>query len=311
MNHETGAGRPGPEQLPPLSSGEAVSFWDRLEDPSDRPFAVELTPPAVPDLEPFLRCARELRDAGAHLLTVTDSPGAVPRMDACMLACRIRRELNMEVMPHMTCRDRNQIAAQALLLGLSVEEIRHLLIVTGDPVPASAREELKTVYQFSSRQLLAFVSELNRTLFPRPFHLFAALNVNARNFPRQLSLAREKEDAGCSGFLTQPVFTREAAENLRLARQELRGKILGGIMPIVSHRNAVYLNTEVAGIRLDPDLIARYEGLEREQAEELSLQVSLQTAKLLRPYVDGWYLMTPFLRASLMSRLMEILRRDA
>ena len=67
-------------------------------------------------------------------------------------------------------------------------------------------------------------------------------------------LARQKAENGMCGFLTQPVLTDAALENLRLARETLDARLLGGIIPIVSHRNAVYLNTEVAGIRLDPGL---------------------------------------------------------
>ena len=286
----------------------APDFWEKLNDPGYLPFAVEVTPPAAPDLTGFLDCVREIREGGADLLTVTDSPGAVPRMDACLLACKVWRETGLEVMPHMTCRDRNQIAAQALLMGLSAEGIRQMLIVTGDPIPPDQRAFMKTVYQFSSRKLIAFVSGLNGSLFPQPLHLFAALNVNARNFPRQLNMAREKEEAGAVGFLTQPVFTREALENLALARQELKGKLLGGIMPIVSHKNAVYMNTEIPGIRIDPELIARYEGLNRADAEALALEVSLNTARAMRPLIDGYYLMTPFSRSSLISGLMAGIR---
>ena len=44
-----------------------------------------------------------------------------------------------------------------------------------------------------------------------PFQIFAALNVNAPNFAKQLELAREKEEAGAAGFLTQPVHSPQAS----------------------------------------------------------------------------------------------------
>ena len=65
----------------------------------------------------------------------------------------------------------------------------------------------------------------------------------------QLRLAREKEDCGIRGFLTQPVLSREALDNLKRAREVLKGRLLGGIFPVVSYRNACFLNNEVAGIR--------------------------------------------------------------
>ena len=283
-------------------------FWDALCDPARRPFAVELDSPAGGDIARYMQGARELRDGGAELITVPDSPLALARMDACMTACKLRRELGIEVMPHLACRDRNRIAAQALLLGLSAEEIENILLVTGDPIPRERRETDKGVYHFNSRGLIEFVAGLNETLFPAPFHLFAALNVNARSFPIQLELALEKEARGAVGFLTQPVFTEEALDNLRLARKTLHARLLGGIMPIVSHKNALYLNREVAGIHVDEKTVARYEGADRARGEALALEVSLDIARRMAPYVDGYFLITPFSRTALMVRIMEAIR---
>ena len=111
-----------------------------------------------------------------------------------------------------------------------------------------------------------------------------------------------------SGFLTQPVLSREALENLKLARAELKGKILGGIYPVVSHRNACFLNNEIAGMRVCDEIIALYEGKEREEAEELAVRISTEIAKEITPYTDGIYLMTPFKRVSLMTRILENIR---
>ena len=47
----------------------------------------------------------------------------------------------------------------------------------------------------------------------------------------ELRRAQEKEACGVSGFLTQPVLSAEALDNLKLAHKTLRGKILGGIFP--------------------------------------------------------------------------------
>ena len=82
----------------------------------------------------------------------------------------------------------------------------------------------------------------------------------------KLELAREKEEAGAAGFLTQPVHSPRALDNLARAREALNGYILGGVFPIVSHRNALFLNNEVAGVSVPEEIVARYEGLDREAA---------------------------------------------
>ena len=294
-----------------VRTGREDAFWDALCDPARRPFAVELDSPADGNISRFMAGARELRDGGADLITVADSPFARARMDACLTVCKLRRELGIDVMPHITCRDRNLIATQALLMGLSAEDVGKVLLVTGDPIPKDSRGEVKNVYHFNSRTLIAFVNSLNEATQQPPFRIFAALNVNANSFPIQLDLARRKEDNGAVGFLTQPVFTDEALDNLRLARETLKGRLLGGIMPIVSHRNALFLNSEVAGIRIDAETVSRYEGLDRAGAEELALELSCSMARRMRDFVDGYFLITPFSRTALMVRIMEQLRSDS
>ena len=226
------------------------------------------------------------------------------------MACKIQRELGVNVLPHMTCRDRNLNATQALLLGLCAEGVRNVLIVTGDPIPTASRDEVKSVYNFNSRKLIQYVASLNRTQLPRPFHIFGALNVNARNFSVQLDMAKQKEEAGCEGFMTQPVLTWQALENLKQARAELKGKILGGILPIVSGRNAHFINSEIAGITVDQFIIDCYDGADRAKGEELAVEFSAGFARRMRPHVDGFYIVTPFARTALVSTIMERIRRD-
>ena len=286
-------------------------FWDALCDGEAKPFAVELDPPEGADVSRFMEGARELRDAGADVITVADCPVARARIDSSLMACKLHRELGVNALPHMTCRDRNLNATQALLLGLCAEEISKVLIITGDPVPAASRDEVKSVYNFNSRKLMKYVDGLNRTVLPAPFRIFGALNVNVRNFDVQLSLARQKEEAGAVGFFTQPILSEQGFENLRRAREELRGKILGGIMPIVSRRNALFMNSEIAGISVDEAIIDRYEGADRARGEELALEISADIALRIAPYVDGYYLVTPFGRTALIVRIMEEIRRQS
>ena len=280
-------------------------FWEALIDPAQRPFAVELDSPAGPDVTKFMAGARELREHGCELVTVADCPMGRVRADAGIMACKLRRELGMESLPHMSCRDRNWIAVQSLLFAFVAEGVENMLLVPGDAVPPEYREEAHGVYHFNSRELLRRVRELGL-----PLRLFAALNVNARNFDVELRLAREKEEAGAVGFLTQPVLTRQALDNLYLAREALSGKLLGGIMPIVSQRNALFLMREVHGVVVDEALVKRYEGADRERGEEIALELSVGFARDMRDTVDGYYLMTPFGRTGLICRIMDGIRAE-
>ena len=270
--------------------------------------AVELDPPVNDDSAFFLQGVQVLKDAGADAVTIADCPIGRPRADSSLLACKIHRELGVDPLPHLTCRDRNRNATRALLLGLSMEGVHNVLLVTGDPIPAQDRSEVKSVYNFNSRKLARYVSGLDGETLRTPFRIFGALNLNAPNFSKQLELAREKEDCGMSGFLTQPVHSLQALEHLKQARRALRGKILGGIFPIVSHRNACFLNNEVSGMYVCDEIVALYQGKERAEAEALAVRISLQIARAIAPYTDGFYLMTPFRRVELVSAILRQIR---
>jgi homocysteine S-methyltransferase len=306
---------PAPKRTPvapekPVQQPKVNPFWEKLQDPARKPIAVELDPPEAVDLTKFMAGARELQANGADIITIADCPIARARMDSSILACKIRRELDMPALPHMTCRDRNLNATKALLLGLSAEEVHNVLVVTGDPIPTASRDEVKSVYNFNSRLLARYITTLNETVLTTPFQVFGALNLNAVNFGVQLRLAKEKVENGVCGFLTQPVLTQKALDNLKLAHQELDAKILGGIIPVVSQRNANFMNSEVSGITVDESIIRLYEGLDRAAGEDLAVKISTVIAKEMADYVDGFYLMTPFGRTGLMARIMAAIRQE-
>ena len=76
---------------------------------------------------------------------------------------------------------------------------------------------------------------------------------------------------------------------------------------MVSHRNAVFLNNEIAGIRVSDEIIARYEGKDREACEALAVELSVETASQIAPYTDGLYIMTPFKRVALIEKILKAL----
>lgn len=279
--------------------------FNRKLERGEKVIAVELDPPEGADIKKFLSNTMLLKNAGIDLMTIADCPIARPRVDSSLLAAKIKREYDVDVMPHMTCRDRNVNATKALLLGLNIEKIRNVLLVTGDPIPSAQRDEVKSVYNFNSRILAKYVTTLNQTVFLDNFHIFAALNVNALNFEVQLRLAREKEENGVVGFLTQPVMTKEGLENLKQAKWELNGKILAGIIPIMNYRNACFMESEISGIRVAPEIIDLFKDKSKEEGAEIGVKVAARIVEEVKDYCDGYYLMTPFSRADIICQIIE------
>jgi len=139
-------------------------------------------------------------------------------------------------------------------------------------------------------------------------NICAALNVNSRNFSAELRKAVKKQENGAKVLFTQPILTERAVENLKIARRSLDIKIMGGIIPIVSERNARYMQSEVNGIHITDYIVERYVGKSREEAEELALSISKDMANKIYDYVDGYYLITVLNRVNLMERLIKTVK---
>jgi hypothetical protein len=99
--------------------------------------SVEIDPPRSHDPGPFIRHAQEMKVAGVDLINVADSPLARARMSALAMAHLIRRDAGIDVLLHMSCRDRNAIALQSELLGAHTLGVLNILAVTGDPAAIS------------------------------------------------------------------------------------------------------------------------------------------------------------------------------
>ncbi|WP_249030304.1 bifunctional homocysteine S-methyltransferase/methylenetetrahydrofolate reductase [Tannockella kyphosi] len=283
-------------------------FYEAIKN-GHQPIAVELDPPKDDDIFEFMNRAKQLKQAGVDLVTIADNPVARVRMDSSLVACKLKRELGLEVMPHLTCRDRNVNATKSLLLGLSVEEIKDILIVTGDPIPSEQRNEVKAVYEFNSRMLMNHINNLNTSMFQSPFYIYGALNINAKNFDIQLRLANDKIKNGAIALFSQPVYNQQALDNLKRAKKELSVPIIGGIMPIVSYRNACFMNNEIPGISIGEEIVEQFYNKSKEECYHLAIQLSMDMIDKMKDVVDGYYLISPFNRVDLIKEIMEYIKQ--
>lgn len=283
-------------------------FRNKLEH-GKKPIVVEFDPPKDLNMKRYMENVKALSNSGADGITIADCPVARVRVDASLTAYKIKNEIGIEPIVHMTCRDRNVNASKALLLGLNLENILNIITITGDPVPTAEKDEVKSVFQFNSTKFAALVSDMNEKVFTNKMNIGAALNINANKFDLEIKRAQAKEKAGVNVFYTQPVISKTAVENLKIARKELKSYIMGGVMPIVSYKNALFMNSEASGIRLDDEIIERYKGLEREAASRLAVEITSDFMKQIADDVDGYYIITPFSRVEIVGELVQLFKK--
>lgn len=282
-------------------------FRNKLEH-GKKPIVVEFDPPKDLNMKRYMENVKALSNSGADGITIADCPVARVRVDASLTAYKIKNEIGIEPIVHMTCRDRNVNASKALLLGLNLENILNIITITGDPVPTAEKDEVKSVFQFNSTKFAALVSDMNEKIFTNKMNIGGALNLNANKFDLEIKRAQAKEKAGVNVFYTQPVISKTAVENLNIARRELKSYIMGGVMPIVSYKNALFMNSEASGIRLDDDIIEQYKGLEREEASRLAVEITSDFMRQIADDVDGYYIITPFSRVDIVGELIQLFK---
>lgn len=288
------------------NSGRKSEFEHKLSR-GEKAFIVELDPPFGIDTKKVMEGSRRLKKAGVDLITLADSPMARPRMDAIQLAANVQRETGVAVMPHVCCRDKNVIALRSVMLGAYMNEIRHFLLVTGDPIPREAKGHIKGVFDFNSIRLMEYVKEMNRDVFmEEPVLYGGALNYHGANPDAIIRRMQQKAESGCSCFLTQPVYSKEDVERLAYIKERIDTKLICGIMPLVSYKNARFVANEMPGIFVPDEIVSRYsEEMSRGEAEAVATEISLELAEELKEVADGYYFMTPFNRASLIAGIIE------
>lgn len=280
-------------------------FQEKLNN-NEFVIAVELDPPFDTNIDKIMAGAKLCKESGMDLITIADSPMSKVRVDSVSIATKIKREIGIDTMPHICCRDRNVNAIESTLLAAHIEGIRNILAVTGDPVPAEERTVTKGVFNLNSFKLIDLITQMNNEFFKGDnIQIGGALNLNVINKNTEISRMYKKSDNGATFFLTQPIYDDETIEFLKTLKRD-NVKILGGILPIVSYKNAQFLNNELPGVHIPDDYVKRFTmDMSKEEAEEVGIEMAVEIGNKIKPYVDGIYFMTPFNRVSMIVKIIN------
>lgn len=268
--------------------------------------AVELAPPFGSDDERLMDAAHLLKNSGVDVLTFPDSPSGRTRIDSILMAEKVSRETGMTVMPHLCCRDKNAIAIRAQLLGSHINGINNFLVITGDPIPTTMRQTVKSVFNFDSIGLMNIIDSMNTEHFSySPIVFGGAINQNRTNLDVEIKRIKKKIDAGATFFLTQPAFSEDSINRLKVIKEETNAKILCGIMPLVSRKNAIFMKNEMTGIDVPDSIIDRYESdMSKDQGEAVGISIAKEIMELAS-FCDGYYFSFPFNRVYMLNQILN------
>lgn len=252
---------------------------------------VEIDPPKGADVRKTLEKVRRFADR-VDAVNVADCPMANVRMSPITLAHLLQRDVQVEAIFHLTCRDRNVIGLQAELLGAAGLGVRNILALRGDNPDRGDHPTASGVFEVDATGLIRIAATLNRgqTLSGTTleqgsdFAIGCAANPTAKDLEAELSRLEMKIEAGAHFVQTQPIYDPRLLERwLAKIQGRIAIPILYGIMPLKSYDFAVHLNQNVPGISVPDWVVERM----REKGEEEGLRLTAELLREIGPEVDG------------------------
>jgi 5,10-methylenetetrahydrofolate reductase len=263
-----------------------------------------------------LDAAKALAEHRVDAINIADGPRATARMNPITMAVAIQRETEIETIIHYACRDRNVLAMQADLIGCHALGLKNILCITGDPPKLGNYPFATGVFDVDSIGLLRIGSNLNRglDLAGNPLKsatslvLGCGVNPASEEMETELDRYRQKVEAGAEFVMTQPVYKAELLFDFLEHTRKWRVPVLVGILPLVSYKNAEFLNNEVPGIEIPDEIMKRMaDAPSGDAAREEGIKIAQETLLETRDVVGGVYIMPPFNRHELALRILEAL----
>lgn len=282
----------------------------------ERAYVVEMAPPRSASVARMVAAAETLAKAGAHGVSVADSPMARMRMSPWAACHLIQQEAAIPTVLHFPTRGRNLLRIQGDLLAAHALGIRNVFVCMGDPTAIGDYPQAADHADVSPSGLIGLIAQnLNRGRDrsgasigeATRFTVGCAVNLGADDLEREVKLLHRKVRAGADFAYSQPLFDRSALDRfVRRYEQRygaLRLRILVGLLPVVSLRHAEFLHNEVPGISIPAEVLEQMADA-GENGEDAGVELAVKTGADLAD-AAGFYIMPPFGRYHLAAELIE------
>ncbi|HEY3808428.1 MAG TPA: methylenetetrahydrofolate reductase [Steroidobacteraceae bacterium] len=264
----------------------------------------EITPPLSADPQDLVERTVPLRGL-ADAVNVTDGASARAHLDTLTAAGLMVRN-GIDPILQLTCRDRNRIALQSLLLGAAAQGVTNLLALRGDDPSKGDQPEAKPVFDLDASALLRTAATMrDRGQLPHGREIRGRIDffIGGADMPidpaagwKPESLQR-KLDAGAQFVQTQfcmdPALLRRYIARLAEFGITERLFIIVGLAPLVSARSARWIRDRLFGSIIPEPLIARLEAADDPKAEGHRICLELMHEYRDIRGVHGVHLMAP------------------
>ena len=233
---------------------------------------------------------------------VTDNPTASAHMSP-IAGAKFLHDAGIEPTLQITARDRNRLALTSDLLGAWALGARNLFCLSGDPMHIGDDPNASTVADLDVLGLVGLAKRFREdgtTLTGKdvvdPPRFFIGVAELPLADPYQPQRLEQKLDAGADFVMTQIAYDVDAlatwADRLRTAGLFERAKILIGITPLKSVKQATFMREKLPGVRVPAAMVSALEAA-GEDAPQVGLELTIDVVKAVReiPGIAGVHLM--------------------
>lgn len=262
-----------------------------------------------------VRAAAERIAPWVDALNVTDNPAAHAHASNTTMAVALR-QLGFTPILQVVCRDKNRLAIQADIVGVSMFGVENICALTGDDVTAGDEPEARRVYDLDGPQLVRVATIMGegtylsgRTMTAPP-HLFvgAVENPTAPPLEYRAERALKKVEAGARFLQLQIHYRPEQLEAFMAACVANGVAERAAILPTVcltkTGRALSFMNEHVPGISVPAATIDRVANAADPKEEAYVLVRELAQHALSLPGVAGLHI-TDFRHDDSVRRLTE------
>ncbi|MGZ4779467.1 MAG: bifunctional homocysteine S-methyltransferase/methylenetetrahydrofolate reductase [Thermoanaerobaculia bacterium] len=292
------------------------SNWGRKIAAGEFVTTIEIVPPKGPNPDAMIEQVRSIKAAGVDAVNVPDGPRAQNRMGAIAVAVLLQQRVGIETVLHYCCRDRNLLGMHSDLLGCAALGLHNLLLITGDPPKMGPYPEATAVFDIDSIGLTNMASLMNRGLdlgsnpFGEPTCFTIGVGVNPGHLDLDYELRRLdwKVKAGAEYAITQPVFDAAQLETFLKRIEHMELPVVAGIWPLLSYRNAQFMNNEVPGVSVPDEVMERMRNAS-EKGKDFALRegvtIARETLERVRGHVAGVQVSAPLGRVDLALQVFD------
>ena len=253
--------------------------------------SIEVFPPKRDDdLDKLYQTINELNVIKPDFVSVTYGAGGSTRDKTVEIASKIKNEIGLEVMAHLTCVNSTKEEIGNIITQLRSKNIKNILALRGDP-PQGQQNFTKTIGGFGyANELVAYIKSRNEE-WSIGVAGYPEGHIEASSLEEDIKNLKRKVDSGADFIVSQLYYdNKDFFRFLELTQSAgINVPIIPGIFPILNF-NAIKKITSLCGAKIPKPLLEKLEKYQdnQDEIEKIGIDYAIkQISELIENKVYG------------------------